>query len=121
MLGGSRTNIGKVRTCRELSSRVVTFRARLEFFSIAVLKAIRRRHFCGCTGSFVLAGRMVSFFSTNYSRSGNMLKKKSFSVYQGCRTTLLGTDIFKGVSEPRKFKPFTHPQQEHKTVPLNES
>lgn len=31
-------------------------------FSFTDLKAIRRRHFCGCPGSFVLAGLVVSSF-----------------------------------------------------------
>lgn len=31
-------------------------------FSVADLKAIRRRHFCGYPGGFVLAGRVVSPF-----------------------------------------------------------
>lgn len=69
----------------------------------------------------MLAGCVVSFFFSGYSRSSNMLKKKSFSAYQGCGTTLLGTNVLKGISEPRGFKVFTHPQQEHKTTLLNES
>lgn len=66
-------------------------------------------------------GTQSAFFFRGYSRSGNMLKKKSFLVNQSCCATLLGTNIFKGVSEPRRFKLFAHPQQKHKTMLLNES
>lgn len=118
---GSGTNIGKVRTRRELSSRVVTLRARLGFFSIAVLKAIRRRHFCGCTGGFVLSGCVFSFFIVATVGQVACWKRSPSQWIRAVILFCLGQTFSKGISEPRGFKLFAHPQQEHKTVLLNKS
>lgn len=65
-----------------------------------------------------LGVRSALFFS-GCSRSGNTLKKKSW-VNQGYHIALLGTDVFKGISEPRGSKLLAHLQQD-KTVLLNAS
>lgn len=68
-------------------------------------------------GALCWLGVWSALFFSGYSRSGNTLKKKSW-VNQSFHIALLGTEVFKGVSEPRGSKLFGHLQQD-KTTLLN--